>query len=95
MRRTRKKSLIMAVARPAYPSTITVEAEQLSRGDRGGSVRPLQLLLIGYGYSCGGSGADGIFGLATENAVTCFQEDNDLTPDGIVGPDTMGSLLGC
>ena len=31
----------------------------------------------------------------SENAVTCFQEDNDLTPDGIVGPDTMGSLLGC
>jgi len=93
MRRTRKKSLIMAVARPAYPSAITVEAEQLSRGDRGGSVRPLQLLLIGSGMGCGSSGADGIFGAGTENAVKAFQRHHGLTVDGIAGQKTWAKLL--
>lgn len=93
MRRTRKKSLIMAVARPAYPSTITVEVEQLEKGARSGSVRPLQLLLIGSGMSCGGSGADGIFGAGTENAVKAFQRHHSLTVDGIVGKTTWSKLL--
>jgi peptidoglycan hydrolase-like protein with peptidoglycan-binding domain len=93
MRRTRKKSLIMAVARPAYPSTITVEVEQLEKGARSGSVRPLQLLLIGSGMSCGGSGADGIFGAGTENAVKAFQRHHGLTVDGIAGKKTWDKLL--
>lgn len=93
MRRTRKKSLIMAVARPAYPSTITVEVEQVSRGDRGGSVRPLQLLLIGSGMACGSSGADGIFGSGTESAVKAFQRHHGLTVDGIAGRNTWAKLL--
>ena len=93
MRRTRKKSLIMAVARPAYPSTLEVEVEKLSRGDRSGSVRPLQLLLIGSGMDCGKSGADGIFGAGTENAIKAFQRHHGLTVDGIVGRNTWDKLL--
>lgn len=76
-------------------STYMLELPLLARDDRGDQVKALQMLLIGYGYSCGSSGVDGSFGPATENAVICFQEDCGLLPDGIVGPDTMGSLLGC
>ena len=35
---------------------------------------------------------DGIYGNATKNAVTQFQETNDLYVDGIVGPRTMRLL---
>lgn len=110
MRRTRKKSLIMAVVRPAYsgaaPSevakpknTVTIEVEQLKKGARGESVRALQLLLIG----CSGEpaervkntgGADGVFGAGTVAAVKAFQKLHGLTVDGIVGKNTWAKLLG-
>jgi peptidoglycan hydrolase-like protein with peptidoglycan-binding domain len=83
----------MAVARPAYPETVTVEVDKLSRGSRGEPARALQLLLIGSNMSCGGSGADGIFGAGTENAVKAFQRHHGLTVDGIVGRITWSKLL--
>lgn len=73
---------------------ISLELPVLHKGDRGDTVEALQTLLFGYGYVVGASGADGIFGEATENAVTCFQEYNDLTADGIVGAQTWAKLLG-
>lgn len=36
---------------------------------------------------------DGIFGAATENSVTVFQEIFNLTPDGVVGPATWYALV--
>lgn len=75
-------------------ATVTVELPVLRNGGKGGSVGLLQKLLIGYGYDVGSTGADGIFGAATENAVTCFQEDMGLTADGIVGTQTWNKLLG-
>ena len=36
---------------------------------------------------------DGIFGAATENSVTAFQEIFNLTPDGVVGPATWYALV--
>ena len=94
MRRQRKKSLIMAVARPAYPETVTVELEQLRRGAKGDSVKALQLILIGRGFGCGSAGADSSFGSATEKAVLTYQSKKGLTADGIVGPATWRKLLG-
>ena len=35
---------------------------------------------------------DGIFGWQTEDAVVGFQNDDSLTPDGIVGPITWNAL---
>jgi len=38
--------------------------------------------------------ADGIFGPGTERSVKAWQSSNGLTADGIVGPKTLGKLLG-
>ena len=97
MRRTRKKSLIMAVARPKYPHAtgekLTVELSKLKKGSRGGEVKSLQRLLIGSGYGCGASGIDGSFGNNTLTAVKAFQIAEGLTADGIVGQKTWQALL--
>lgn len=65
----------------------------LCKGSKGDSVRALQILLIGYGYSCGKWGADGDFGGDTEAAVKAYQKKNKLDVDGIVGSATWGALL--
>lgn len=39
------------------------------------------------------SAVDGIFGAATENSVTAFQEIFNLSPDGVVGPATWYALV--
>lgn len=39
------------------------------------------------------SAVDGIFGAATENSVTAFQEIFNLTPDGVVGSATWYALV--
>ena len=72
----------------------TVQLPLLQKGSTGASVKALQIMLIGYGYSCGKWGADGDFGAGTENALECFQEDNDLEVDAKCGPKTWARLLG-
>lgn len=79
-------------AQPA--KTVSVELPVLARGNGGYTVRVLQYLLTGNGYSLPGHGADGDFGAETEAAVQAYQRDNGLTVDGIVGAQTWGSLLG-
>lgn len=73
---------------------VSVEVPVLRRGMKMDTVKALQTLLIGYGYSVGSSGVDGSFGPATENAVEAFQEDTNLAVDGHVGPKTWAVLLG-
>jgi len=62
----------------------------LKRGSRGPEVTELQLILLRLGYNLGT--ADGIFGLKTMQAVIQFQNNNNLTPDGVVGPMTKQVL---
>ncbi len=62
----------------------------LRQGDRGAYVRLLQSLLESALVPVGG--IDGIFGQKTETAVRQFQENNNLTVDGIVGPNTWSAL---
>lgn len=71
-----------------------VNIKMLQKGSKGASVKALQTLLIGFGYSCGRWGADGDFGGDTDNAVKSYQKANGLEVDGIVGPATWGKLLG-
>lgn len=64
----------------------------LKRGDKGQNVKDMQLMLIGCGYSCGKSGADGIFGSGTEKALLKFQRDNGLKEDGLYGNTSKEKL---
>jgi Putative peptidoglycan binding domain len=64
----------------------------LQKGMTGGIVELLQQGLIAVGYDCGPSGADGVFGDATEGAVRRFQADQGLEVDGIAGPVTNQRL---
>jgi len=66
----------------------------LRKGDSGTYVTLMQELLIQRGYSCGSYGADGKFGNATLAALTAFQRDNGLQPDGICGKATWAALEG-
>ena len=71
-----------------------VELSVLKKGVKGSDVKSMQILLIGYGFSCGSYGADGSFGSATDKAVRAFQKANGLEVDGICGPKTWAKLLG-
>lgn len=71
-----------------------VKLPLLQHGDRGEIVKVLQLLLIGHGYTVGGSGADGIFGNGTRAGLVNFQEDRRLTVDAICGGQSWAALLG-
>lgn len=72
----------------------TLELRYLKPGCKGGDVRALQILLMGRGYSCGNSGADGVFGNDTHSALVRYQKAACLTADGVAGRETMASLLG-
>lgn len=65
---------------PAQP----VARPMLRQGDRGDHVRHLQQRL--------GIAVDGAFGPATRAAVVKLQRQNQLLPDGIVGPMTWAAL---
>ncbi|MTI48435.1 MAG: hypothetical protein FH761_11375 [Firmicutes bacterium] len=65
----------------------------LTRGAKGDDVAELQEKLIDEGYDLGSWGADGSYGPATERAVKQYQEDHNLTVDGMTGNEAWGSLL--
>lgn len=74
--------------------TNTIELPTLNQGDSGDTVKAMQILLIGYGHSCGSYGADGDFGSGTLKAVKAFQKAKSLTADGICCPNTWKKLMG-
>lgn len=84
------------VAEPATTKqgVCTVEVKVLKKGAKGDEVKAMQILLIGYGFSCGSSGADGSFGGATDKALRAFQKAMGLEVDGSCGPKTWAKLLG-
>lgn len=65
-------------------------APTLRQGDSGAQVRTMQEKLKRWGYYDGT--VDGIFGSQTRRAVVKFQQTNGLTPDGIVGTNTLKAL---
>jgi len=62
----------------------------LKPGDQGTEVKVLQRALAHLGYQPGT--VDGSYGTSTERAVTQFQRSAKLTPDGILGPQTLRAL---
>lgn len=98
-------SRIYGYGRPAYDEekeetkketegVFTVEMRVLKYGSEGNDVKALQILLMGNACPCGKRGADGNFGISTENAVKEYQRKKKLQVDGEAGPETWGSLLG-
>ena len=75
-------------------TTVNVKLTALKKGAKGKQVKAMQLLLIGYGYSCGSTGADGSYGNATEKALLKFKEDNNLKVTSTCGEQTWNKLLG-
>ena len=75
-----------AGAEDPYSLTLPV----IRMGDRSGLVKSVQLLLSGKGFPCA---ADGIFGEETEGAVMAWQTSRGLSPDGMVGRQTMQTLM--
>ena len=74
-------------------SSVAMAASILVRdGSRSESVRQAQSLLIEHGYLA--DGADGNCGPNTVAAIRHFQQDNNLTVDGICGNGTYRVLSG-
>jgi peptidoglycan hydrolase-like protein with peptidoglycan-binding domain len=63
--------------------------KSLRRNSKGEEVRVLQQRLKDLGFDLE---VDGTFGPGTERTVVAFQTQNNLTADGIVGPDTWVAL---
>lgn len=102
MRRTRSAKYIVGAfrpdwdvvtdAEPADPVPVySIDLPLLKKGSADESVRALQMLLTGRGYST--NGADGKFGSNTDTALRRFQRENGLTVDGRCGPKTWSALI--
>lgn len=72
----------------------TLSFRILTFGCEGEDVRAWQRLLMAAGFDLGRYGADGVYGNDTLNATKAYQRSIKQNPDGIVGPDTYGYMLG-
>ncbi len=75
------------IGRLTWESPLAVLCE---RGNDNQAVRAVQTCLVAKGHSVV---VDGVFGPATQAAVTSFQNAADLETDGVVGPNTWSRLL--
>ena len=66
------------------------QAATYRQGSSGAQVRTIQDKLKRWGYYDGE--VDGVFGSRTRQAVIKFQRKNGLTPDGVVGTNTLKAL---
>lgn len=64
----------------------------LSIGVSGNITKNVQYMLEIKGFSVGGYGCDGIYGVSTSNAVADYQRSKGLVVDGLCGPETFYSL---
>lgn len=81
-------------AEPKPTGTVAVNLPVLKKGAKGATVKTMQILLIGHGFTMGDYGADGSFGPTTDKALRRYQEANKLAVDGSCGPKTWAKLLG-
>lgn len=86
--------LILAVLFAVNIAAITLvrnaEAASYKKGSSGQVVSQIQTVLKNQGYYPGN--VDGVYGSATEKAVTAFQRDYGLTADGKAGRQTLSAM---
>lgn len=78
---------VPAVDAPPFERTLSLQTPVIEGQD----VRAAQQRLLDLGYGVGE--ADSLFGPKTEAAVRAFQALNDVTRDGVIGPETWGVLF--
>lgn len=81
-------------AAPIVREDFTLSFRYLKYGCVGEDVRAWQRQLKAGGFDIGQAGADGIFLTDTAKATEQYQHSIQKTPDRIVGPDTLGYMLG-
>jgi peptidoglycan hydrolase-like protein with peptidoglycan-binding domain len=62
-------------------------------GTRGPAVEDIQRRLLALGYDLGPTGVDGVFLGLTAEAVRGFQQQRQLSEDGVVGEETWSALV--
>ena len=93
-----KLYIVLSVAAVIFSSLVFVftpyEKSQMTAifqyGSGGDAVKIIQQRLQDLGYYSGN--VDGIYGYGTNEGVRLFQQNNGLTPDGIVGEGTLNAL---
>lgn len=86
-----KRSLCALLLMVVFIAGFSTSVYSLSQiGSTGSEVTAIQSALKEKGYYNGN--VDGIYGTATQKAVTQFQKDNGLKTDGIAGKQTLGAL---
>src|SRR5262245_36018380 len=81
-----------ATPAPVQPAPLTSITRTLKRGTNGPDVAGWQTYLINTGALM--AAADGSCGDQTEAATKAWQKSRQLTPDGIVGSDSLNTALG-
>lgn len=79
-----------AIVPTAY---VDIKLPVLRKGCSSKAVKLMQVLLQSHYYYIGIDGADGDFGNNTELALKKFQQNRDLSVDGVCGRETWTSLL--
>ena len=74
--------------------TVSIKLPVLKKGAKSSTVKAMQILIRGNGFTMEGYGADGSFGGATERALKKYQAANGLDADGSCGQKTWAKLLG-
>ncbi|UTR16221.1 peptidoglycan-binding protein [Salipaludibacillus sp. LMS25] len=83
---------IVATTVSRSTSSTNLSGIVLRQGSRGAAVRELQSQLKDHGYFT--SNVDGVYGPLTAGAVRRFQQDKNISADGIFGPQTYSKLSG-
>ncbi|MCX6612167.1 MAG: peptidoglycan-binding domain-containing protein, partial [Acidobacteria bacterium] len=84
--------------RNARLQKVAVNQPSMGTGEKGDGVRAVQQAFLDLGYPMpkstrnGAEAPDGIFGSETHATTIEFQKKHTLTPDGVVGKQTMTRL---
>lgn len=80
-------------AKPRRAELCQIKAPVLRHGDVGPAVAAMQAALQHRKFAIGADGVDGDFGPGTEAGLRNFQQDQQLTVDGVCGAESWESIL--